>query len=60
LPGHCDITAEERASAFDALVNWEENGVVPAGDDVLDPQVVSDPNYGCAFTLVTREGVPAC
>ena len=50
--GHCDITPEERISAFDALVNWEENGVVPAGDDVLDPQVVADPDYGCAFTLV--------
>ena len=58
--GHCDITPEERISAFDALVNWEENGVVPAGDDVLDPQVVTDPNYGCAFTLVTRTGIPAC
>ena len=58
--GHCDITAEERISAFDALVNWEENGFVPAGDDVLDPQVVSDPNYGCTFTLVTRDGIPAC
>ena len=58
--GHCDITPEERISAFDALVNWEENGVVPAGDDVLDPQVVADPNYGCAFTLVTRTGIPAC
>ncbi len=59
-PLHCDFTPEERISAFDALVNWEENGVVPAGDDVLDPQVVADPNYGCAFTLVTRAGVPAC
>ena len=58
--GHCDITPEERISAFDALVNWEENGVVPAGDDVLDPQVVADPNYGCGFTLVTRTGIPAC
>ena len=58
--GHCDITPEERISAFDALVNWEENGVVPAGDDVLDPQVVADPTYGCAFTLVTRSGIPAC
>ena len=55
-PRHCDITREERISAFDALVDCEENGVVPAGDDVLDPDVVADPRYGCGFTLVTREG----
>jgi hypothetical protein len=59
-PFHCDFTPEERISAFDALVNWEENGVVPEGDDVLDPQVVADPNYGCEFTLETRSGIPAC
>ena len=59
-PFHCDFTPEERIAAFDALVNWEENGVVPAGDNVLDPKVVSGPNYGCAFTLETRAGIPAC
>jgi hypothetical protein len=59
-PLHCDFTPDERISAFDALANWEENGVVPAGDDVLDPEVVSDPNYGCQFTSVTRTGIPTC
>jgi len=59
-PLHCDITAEERIAAFDALVEWEENGVVPGGDDVLDPEVVADPQYGCGFTLVTRAGVAGC
>ncbi len=57
---HCDITPEERIAAFDALVEWEENGVVPGGDDVLDPEVVADPQYGCGFTLVTRAGVAGC
>ncbi len=57
---HCAFTSEEMISAFDALVAWEENGVVPAGDDVLDPQVVADPKYGCQFTLETRSGIAAC
>jgi hypothetical protein len=58
--GHCDFTAEEWTSSFDALVAWEENGVVPAGDDVLDAALVSDPDYGCTFTTATRSGIPAC
>lgn len=58
--GHCDFTGEERTAAFDALVDWEVNGVVPAGDDVLDPAVVADPDYGCQFTTATRPGIPAC
>ena len=58
--GHCDFDTAEMVSAFDALVNWEVDGVVPAGDEVLDPLVVADPRYGCQFTLVTRGGIPPC
>ncbi len=58
--GHCSFTTDEMISAFDALVNWEVNGVVPAGDEVLDPDVVAHPSYGCQFTLVTRSGIPPC
>ena len=57
---HCGFTTDEMVSAFDALVIWEVNGVVPTGDEVLDPLVVADPNYGCQFTSVTRSGIPAC
>lgn len=57
---HCDFTTEEVTSAFDALVAWEEDGTVPQGDDVLDPEVVADPDYGCAFTTATRPGIAAC
>lgn len=57
--GHCDFTDEEWVASFHALVNWEENGVVPAGDEVLDPVVVSDPDYGCTFTTTTRARIPA-
>ena len=58
--GHCSFTTDEVVSAFDALVDWEVSGVVPAGDEVLDPLVVADPRYGCQFTLETRTGIPAC
>ena len=49
-PGHCDFTAAEQARGFADLVKWVEAGVKPAGDDVLTPAVVAQPNYGCAFT----------
>jgi hypothetical protein len=64
-PSHCGFTAAERNRAFDDLVNWVENGVVPAGDDVLDPNAVAAPDFGCEFTSGTTLGrtllgVPAC
>ena len=48
--GHCEFTYAEQVEAFDALVAWEEDGVKPDGDDVLDPELVADPAYGCAYT----------
>ena len=47
---HCDFTLAEQATAFDDLVAWVEDGVTPAGDDVLTPATVAAPSYGCAFT----------
>lgn len=70
--GHCEFTKSEEAEAFDDLVAWVVDGIVPAGDDVLDPLAVADPDYGCAFTdpapgpdedpeLAARRGTfPAC
>jgi len=58
--GHCDFTVEEWIESFDALVDWEQNGIVPAGDDVTDPAIVSEPTYGCAFTRATRPGIQPC
>jgi hypothetical protein len=34
-PAHCGIENGVREVAFDDLVAWIENGVKPAGDDVL-------------------------
>lgn len=71
-PGHCDFTVAEQAAAFDAMTNWEQNGVKPAGDEVLDPAVVAADDYGCRFTDNTigvddsaalgtvRASLPAC
>ncbi|HEY0821623.1 MAG TPA: alpha/beta hydrolase, partial [Rhizobacter sp.] len=56
-PSHCDFTLAEQTNAFDAMVNWSDNGVVPAGDDVLNPATVADPNYGCAFSTTPVSGV---
>lgn len=51
---HCDFTLDEQTDAFDAMVNWEQKGVKPEGDDVLDPAVVADPAYGCKFSSPSR------
>ena len=48
--GHCSFTPTELIAGFSDLVNWVETGVKPAGDNVLDPAAVADPNFGCTFT----------
>ena len=48
--GHCDFSTTEYETAFGDLVNWVENGVRPAGDDVGDPAAVADAGFGCQFT----------
>lgn len=70
--GHCDFTAAEQIDAFDAMAKWEQEGVKPEGDDVLDPAIVGAPDYGCKFTKNTfttaemgtvalaRMAAPAC
>jgi len=52
---HCEFTEEEYTSAFSDLVQWVETGGKPAGDDILDPNVVSDPFFGCQFTKENRD-----
>jgi pimeloyl-ACP methyl ester carboxylesterase len=48
--GHCEFTIAEQVSAFQAMVRWEQDGVPPLGDDVLDAAKVSSSDYGCVFT----------
>jgi pimeloyl-ACP methyl ester carboxylesterase len=52
---HCDFSAQEYQQAFSDLVTWVEQGVRPAGDDVLDPTAVADRRYGCRFTVPQRD-----
>jgi acyl-CoA synthetase (AMP-forming)/AMP-acid ligase II len=48
--GHCAFTGPELVQTFVDLVTWVEAGIKPAGDNVLDPAAVADPNFGCTFT----------
>lgn len=48
--GHCSFTAPELLTTFVDLVQWVEAGLKPAGDKVLDPAAVANPNFGCTFT----------
>lgn len=48
--GHCAFTGPELVQTFADLVSWVDDGVKPAGDDVLDPSAVADPDFGCTFT----------
>lgn len=63
-PGHCDFTPAEFANTLDAMLNWEQNGVKPGGDDWLTPSTVADPNFGCTYTVngadAGRAFMPPC
>lgn len=48
--GHCTFTPNELMTTFTDLVAWVEDGVKPAGDDVVDPAAVAAPTFGCRFT----------
>ena len=48
--GHCEFSPEELIETFDDLVLWVNEGIKPAGDDILDPEKVANPFYGCQFT----------
>ena len=48
---HCGFATVEMERGFADLVNWVSNGVKPAGDDILTPATVANPNFGCTFTV---------
>ena len=48
--GHCEFTNAEQVAAFQAMVDWEQKGTKPEGDEVLDLTVVAGASYGCKFT----------
>ncbi|WP_206668532.1 alpha/beta hydrolase [Pseudomonas saliphila] len=67
-PGHCDFSPGEMMEAMNDWLIWVNDGPKPAGDEVLDPAELADPNYGCTFTrefpselnITSRDGLPAC
>lgn len=65
-PGHCDFSIAEFTNTLDAMLQWEQNGVKPAGDDMLNPVLMADDDFGCTFTEdgfpqeVTRALMPPC
>lgn len=52
--GHCTFTVEEEITAFEDLVDWVENQNPPEGDDILDPDTVSQVDFGCRFTTAVN------
>lgn len=65
-PGHCDFSIAEFTTTLDAMLQWEQSGTRPAGDDLLNPALMADANFGCTFTEdgfpqeVTRALMPPC
>ena len=51
---HCGFSQQEWVAALDDLVSWVEEGVRPAGEDVLEPLQ----SLGLEFTDPLREGDP--
>src|SRR5690625_4525732 len=51
-PGHCDFTYAEQVTAFADMLNWEQNGTKPSGDNVTDLEIISQETYGCQYTTV--------
>ncbi|QJD60741.1 alpha/beta hydrolase [Pseudomonas sp. gcc21] len=59
-PGHCDFSAGEYRALVTEWLAWVNGGPKPEGDEVLDPAVVADEDYGCNFTVGERAGLAAC
>jgi hypothetical protein len=48
--GHRAFTGPELVQTFVDLLEWVQTGSKPAGDNVLDANVVANPDFGCTFT----------
>lgn len=54
-PGHCQFSPQELQQGFADLVNWVEQGTVPAGDDFRNPDLSA---AGIRFTQPLLPGDP--
>lgn len=63
-PNHCGFSGTEFSTALVDLVTWVNFGIKPGGDEVLDPAIVADEQYGCAYTndelSSGRDNLPQC
>jgi len=57
---HCGFATVEIERGFADLANWVANGVKPAGDDILTPATVANPNFGCTLSVPGHALAPAC
>ncbi len=46
--GHCSFTGAEWVQSYTDLFNWVDNGVKPAGEDLIND--ISSPTLGCDYT----------
>lgn len=51
---HCEFSLEEQERAFADMIRWVDEGIKPAGDNILDRQAVQDESFGCRFTTPVR------
>jgi Prolyl oligopeptidase family len=47
---HCTFSEAEYNTGFADLAAWVKGGPKPLGDDILNPAIVAQQNFGCAFT----------
>ena len=57
---HCGFSTAEMERGFSDLVSWVTTSAKPAGDDILTPATVADPNFGCQFSSPGHALAPAC
>ncbi|WP_226580422.1 alpha/beta fold hydrolase [Halobacillus litoralis] len=52
--GHCEFTPEEETDGFTALIDWVKEGEKPEGDQILNPDIVNNRDFGITFTSPLR------
>jgi hypothetical protein len=51
---HCEFSGPEQERAFADMLRWVDEGVRPAGDRILNREIVADESFGCQFTTPIR------
>lgn len=49
--GHCEFSGSELVAGVADMVAWADGGPRPRGDRILKPELVADPNMGCAHSI---------